>query len=382
MKEPIYVDHAATSPVHPSVAESMLPYMTTVFGNPSSIHSFGRKSRQVIDQARESIAKLIGAKESEIIFTSGGTEADNMAIVGVATANQHKGKHIITTSIEHHAVLHTCQTLEKQGFEVTYLSVNEAGVIDLNELKNAMRTDTILVTVMFGNNEVGTLQPIEEIAALLTEYDVYFHSDAVQAYGSVPIRVDQLKVDLLSVSAHKINGPKGVGFLYVREGTKLNPLTFGGEQERKRRAGTENVPGIVGLMNAMKISQSELQSKQIRFQEFQELFIQTLDEHQINYEINGKNAKRLPHILNLYFPGINIESFLVNLDLAGVAASSGSACTAGSIEPSHVLCALFGTESERTKASIRYSFGLGNTKEQIQIVAEETANIVKRLTRR
>jgi cysteine desulfurase len=382
MKEPIYVDHAATSPVHPIVAEQMLTFMTKTFGNPSSIHSFGRKSRQAIDDAREKIASAISAKESEIIFTSGGTEADNLAIVGTAFANKDRGQHIITTSIEHHAVLHTCQYLEKQGFEVTYLPVDRNGLIRIKDFTKALRDDTILVTIMLGNNEVGTVQPIEEIADLLMDHQAYLHTDAVQAFGAIPVNVDKLRVDLLSVSGHKINGPKGIGFLYVRDGTRLTTLSFGGEQERKRRAGTENVPGIVGLMHAVSLSQKELERRVETYKEYKEILISNFNKNDISYEVNGNKEQSLPHILNIYFPGINVESFLVNLDLAGIGASSGSACTAGSIEPSHVLVAMYGEESERGRASIRFSFGLGNTAEQIEIVAEETVRILQRLIRR
>lgn len=382
MKEAIYVDHAATSPVHPVVAERMLSFMTTTFGNPSSIHSFGRKSRQAIDIAREKIALSIGAKESEIIFTSGGTEADNLAIIGTALANSHKGKHIITTAIEHHAVLHSCEELEKQGFEVTYLPVGEDGRIQMNDFHMALRDDTILVTIMLGNNEVGTIQPIQEIANLLEGHPAYLHTDAVQAFGAISINVNECNVDLLSVSGHKINGPKGIGFLYVREGTRISSLTYGGEQERKRRAGTENVPGILGLAEAVSISQIDMENRQNTYIKYKDIFKSILNDKNISYEINGSEEHGLPHIFNLYFSGINVESFLVNLDLAGIAASSGSACTAGSIEPSHVIVAMFGKESDRGRSSIRYSFGLGNTDEQITKVAEETARIVQRLTRR
>ncbi|WP_246940700.1 cysteine desulfurase family protein [Bacillus pinisoli] len=382
MKEPIYVDHAATSPIHPVVANEMHTFMTTTFGNPSSIHSFGRKSRHALDEAREVIAKSIGAKESEIVFTSGGTEADNLAIVGIARANKDKGSHIITTSIEHHAVLHTCQFLEQQGFMLTYLPVGEDGVVSVEEVKKALRDDTILVTMMLGNNEVGSIQPIEEIAALLEDHQAYLHTDAVQAFGAIPVSVANLKVDALSVSGHKINGPKGTGFLYLKEGTKITSVTHGGEQERKRRAGTENVPGIFGLKHAVTLSLQEMEEKRDKYVEFKKILTTTFKEQEISFAINGHLDKTLPHIINIHFPGINVESFLVNLDLAGIAASSGSACTAGSIDPSHVLVAMYGEDSERGKTSIRFSFGLGNTKEQIQTVADETVKIVKRMTRR
>ncbi|MEH7223139.1 cysteine desulfurase family protein [Bacillus sp. JJ1566] len=376
----IYLDHAATSPMHPDVVESMLPYMTEVFGNPSSIHYFGRKGRHSVDEARQSIADSIHAKPNEIVFTSGGTEADNLAIMGTAYAMQGKGKHIITSVIEHHAVLHTCEHLEKQGFTITYLPVNETGIVSVKDVEAALTSETILVTIMFGNNEVGAIQPIKEIGELLQEHQAIFHTDAVQAYGLVDIDVNQYKIDLLSVSAHKINGPKGTGFLYMREGKKIAPLLFGGEQEKKRRAGTENVAGIIGLQAAVHIAKQTMSQKHTLYREFKHAFISILKEQDIAYEVNGDLSKSLPHVLNIYFPGTNVESMLVNLDLAGIAVSSGSACTAGSIEPSHVLVAMFGKDSDRITSSIRFSFGLGNTMDDIKTAANETAKIVKRLT--
>ncbi|WMT19300.1 cysteine desulfurase family protein [Parageobacillus toebii] len=376
----IYLDHAATSPVHPDVVERMIPFMTEVFGNPSSIHYFGRQSRQAVDEARTVVAKSIGAKESEIIFTSGGTEADNIALIGTAMANRHRGRHIITTMIEHHAVLRACEYLEKQGFEVTYLPVDEKGNVSLADVKAALRDDTILVSIMFANNEVGVLQPIGEIGELLKDHQAYFHTDAVQAYGLVPINVNDHHIDLLSVSSHKINGPKGIGALYVRETVKLSPLFYGGEQERKRRAGTENVAGIVGFAKAVEIAQETMNHKQQEYRLMREAMLSIFSESGISYYVNGNQDHCLPHIVNVAFPGTNVESMLVNLDLAGIAASSGSACTAGSIDPSHVLVAMFGKESERIRSSVRFSFGLGNTKEQIERAASETVKIVKRLT--
>jgi cysteine desulfurase len=376
----IYLDHAATSPVHPDVVERMIPFMTEVFGNPSSIHYFGRQSRQAVDEARTVVAKSIGAKESEIIFTSGGTEADNIALIGTAIANRHRGRHIITTMIEHHAVLRACEYLEKQGFEVTYLPVDEKGNVSLADVKAALRDDTILVSIMFANNEVGVLQPIGEIGELLKDHQAYFHTDAVQAYGLVPINVNDHHIDLLSVSSHKINGPKGIGALYVRETVKLSPLFYGGEQERKRRAGTENVAGIVGFAKAVEIAQETMNHKQQEYRSMREAMLSIFAESGISYYVNGNQDHCLPHIVNVAFPGTNVESMLVNLDLAGIAASSGSACTAGSIDPSHVLVAMFGKESERIRSSVRFSFGLGNTKEQIERAASETVKIVKRLT--
>lgn len=375
----IYLDHAATSPMHPQVIDKMMTVMTSEFGNPSSIHAFGRQARHILDESRATIAASIGAGRNEIIFTSGGTEADNTALIGVAEANKARGKHIITTAIEHHAILHTSEYLEKSGFEVTYLPVDEAGLISVEDLQAALREDTILVSVMFGNNEVGTIQPIAEIGQVLKGHQAYFHTDAVQAYGLIPINVNELGIDLLSVSAHKINGPKGIGFLYVRDGVKLQPHAYGGEQERKRRAGTESVPAIAGFAEAVKIAQQTMADKGKRYRAFKDIILAVFDQAGIQYDINGSLEKSLPHVLNISFPGTNVESMLVNLDLAGVAVSSGSACTAGSIDPSHVLVAMFGKHSERIKNSIRFSFGLNNTEEEITQAANETVKIVSRL---
>ncbi|MED3725438.1 cysteine desulfurase family protein [Priestia filamentosa] len=377
--EKIYIDHAATSPLHPSVIKVVTETMQTTFGNPSSIHSFGRESRHLLDESRQTMASSIGAKPDEIIFTSGGTEADNLAIIGTALHNKDKGMHIITTEIEHHAVLHACEYLEKQGFRVTYLPVDNKGRVSIEDIKAALTDETILVSIMMGNNEVGTMEPVEAIGALLKNHQAFFHTDAVQAYGVVPFRVDELGVDLLSVSSHKINGPKGLGFLYVRNSVSFTPLLYGGEQERKRRAGTENVPSIVGFAEAVKIAMDTLERRTEQYNEWKRLFIDTLVKEEVQFEVNGNPQFSLPHILNVSFEGVNIESLLVNLDLAGISASSGSACTAGSIEPSHVLVSLFGKGSERVTSSVRFSFGLGNTTEQIARAAYETAAIVKRL---
>lgn len=379
--EKIYIDHAATSPIHPRVAEEMLEVMKNTFGNPSSIHSFGREARRIVDESREVLAESIGAKPNEVIITSGGTEADNYALVGIAEAYQYKGKHIITTAIEHHAVLHTCEQLEKKGFHITYLPVDPDGRISLNDLQSALRDDTILVSIMFGNNEVGSLQPIAEIGEIIKNSSAFFHTDAVQAYGIIPINVNELKIDLLSVSAHKLNGPKGIGFLYVREGISPAPRFFGGEQERKRRPGTENVAAIAGFKEAVRVSQAEMDDKSKRYSQFKSLLIEKLHELNVPFEQNSILEKSLPHVLNLSFPGTNVEAMLVNLDLAGIAASSGSACTAGSIDPSHVLVAMFGKDSERIRNSIRFSFGLYNTEEEIVYVARELSKIVNRLTK-
>lgn len=375
----IYFDHAATSPVHPDVVKTMSTVLADTFGNPSSIHSYGRKARFVIDEARHTIAKSIGAQFSEVIFTSGGTEADNLAITGIAHAKKNQGKHIITTTIEHHAGLHTCQHLEKEGFEVTYLQPDETGLIHVDDVKAALRADTILVTIMFGNNEVGTLQPIKEIGQVLVEHQAYFHTDAVQAYGVKEMNVNELNIDLLSLSAHKINGPKGVGCLYVRKGTLIQPLTVGGEQELKRRAGTENVASIAGFAKAVQIAIATMEERVRFYDQLVDRFIQELEAKKIDFHINGTREQSLPHILNISFPGKDVESFLTNLDMAGIAASSGSACTAGSLEPSHVLSAMFGKESERTRNSIRFSFGLGNTLEQVAQATTKIAKIVHKV---
>ncbi|MFJ5715484.1 cysteine desulfurase family protein [Neobacillus sp. NPDC093127] len=377
--ERIYLDHAATTPMHPRVTGKMLEVMNSTFGNPSSIHSYGREARHHIDLARAALARSIGAKESEIIFTGGGTEADNMALFGVTESYQHNGRHIITTQIEHHAVLHACKKLEKMGFEVTYLPVDETGRISLEDLQAALRDDTILVSVMYGNNEVGTIQPITEIGELLKNHQAIFHTDAVQAYGVEIIDVNESLIDLLSVSAHKINGPKGTGFLYSRSTVKMAPRLFGGDQERKRRAGTENVAAIAGFHEAVLIASEERGAKRKRFIGFKEDFLQKLRELDVEFEINGLLEFSLPHVLNLSFPGTSVEPMLVNLDLAGIAVSSGSACTAGSIEPSHVLVAMFGKQSERLINSIRFSFGFNTTTEEIIKAAEETARVVSRL---
>jgi cysteine desulfurase len=379
--ERIYLDHAATTPMHPDVLAEMVKVMEAEFGNPSSIHHFGREARKILDDTRDELAKSIGTKGNNIIFTSGGTEADNLAIIGYAENNRSKGQHIITTQIEHHAVLHSCEELEKRGFEVTYLPVDENGQVSMDSFEEALRDDTILVTIMYGNNEVGTIQPIKEIGERLADHQAVFHTDAVQAYGIEKLDVDELKVDLLSVSAHKINGPKGIGFLFIRNGVQLARQLFGGEQERKRRAGTENVAAIAGFRKAVQLSQMELEAKRSFYNDLRNSFINQLETRGTSFQLNGLLDKSLPHILNLSFPGTNVEAMLVNLDLSGIAASSGSACTAGSIDPSHVLVAMFGKDDDKLTNSIRFSFGLHNTEEQIEKAAEETAKIVGRLAK-
>lgn len=371
----IYLDHAATSPMHPEVAETFSQALQTVYGNPSSMHGTGRIARKALDDARRVFARSINANDPEIIFTSGGTEADNLAIFG--TAAKKPGGHIITSAVEHHAVLHACEKLEREGYRVTYLPVDENGLVRAEDVKNALASDTILVTIMLGNNEVGTVQPIEEIGQLLKDTDAVFHTDAVQAYGVLPIDVEKLQVDLLSVSAHKLNGPKGTGFLYQRKGNALTPLLYGGEQERKRRAGTENVPAIAAFAKAVEIALATMDEKAAHYMEYKQAFKDVLTEQNVDFNENGINT--LPHILNISIPGMDIESFLVNLDIAGISASSGSACTAGSMDPSHVLVAMYGGQAEQLRNSIRFSFGHGLDVQQVQEAAMKTAQICKRL---
>lgn len=377
----IYLDHAATTPVHPMAAEKMGAIMEEIYGNPSSIHAYGRQARQVLDDARAKIARTIEANVNEIVFTSGGTEADNVAIIGAAYANRDKGKHVITSAIEHHAVLHACQFLEREGFEITYIQPDQNGLIHPSEVERALRNDTILVTIMFANNEVGTIQPIKEVGSLLKDHQAYFHTDAVQAYGTENMDVNDLNVNLMAISSHKINGPKGVGCLYIKNGTRIDPLFYGGEQELKRRPGTENLVSIAGFAEAASITYGRLKEKGRLYRQLKDEFIKTLDAEKIDFVINGSVEQTIPHILNISFPGTDVESMLVNLDITGIAASSGSACTAGSVEPSHVLTAMFGNGSERARNSIRFSFGFGNTLEQVVEAAEKTADIVRRLTR-
>lgn len=376
----IYLDHAATTPMASEVVSVMTEAMQQTFGNASSIHAAGRESRKQLDAARSVLAASIGAKPGEIIFTSGGTEADNMAIFGTAEARKSDGKHIITTQIEHHAVLHACAELEKQGFTVTYLPVDAQGAVAVSDVAAALRDDTILVTIMYGNNEVGTIQPIAEIGELLADHQATFHTDAVQAYGLEAIDVETLKVDLLSVSAHKINGPKGIGFLYQKTGTKVGNLLFGGAQEKKRRAGTENVPAAVGFAKAAELASAARHENRAKYNEFKHCLIKQFDEAKISYKVNGM-LDGLPHVLNVSFDGTDVESFLINLDMAGVLVSSGSACTAGAVDPSHVLVAMFGAEAGELRTSIRFSFGQGLTLEAVEEAGKRTAAIVQRLVK-
>lgn len=369
-----YFDHSATTPMRPEVLEAMTPYLLEQYGNPSSVHAAGRSARAAIDKARRQIAQELNAKPTELIFTSGGTESDNYAIFGAAEAAREKGRHLITTRFEHHAVLRAFEELEKQGYDVTYLDVQTTGVVSLDALQEAVREDTTLVSIMFGNNEVGTIQPIAAIGQFLRERGILFHTDAVQVFGKQAIDVEALQVDLLSASGHKINGPKGIGLLYVRTGVKLATQTYGGEQERKRRAGTENVPGIVGLAKALELMIAERDQQQDHIKQLRSVLLTRLDESGVTYEVNG--VEGLPNVLNLYFPQIEIEPFLIMLDMRQMAVSSGSACTAGSVEPSHVLSAMYG-EDERTRASVRISFGHGNELAQVELLAQALQDVVK-----
>lgn len=376
-----YFDHAATTPVHPRVVEAMTPYLTQVFGNPSSVHGIGREARKALEGARDVIADFLDAEPQSLIFTGGGTEADNLAIIGGAMAQRERGRHVITSQVEHHAVLHACEHLEQMGFDVTYLPVDETGSVRLSDLKQAVRPDTVLVSIMYGNNEVGTIEPIEEIGTFLREKGIIFHTDAVQAFGVLPVRVKQLPVDMLSVSAHKINGPKGVGALYVNKKVPLAPTVHGGSQERKRRAGTENLAGIVGFAEAVKIVAEEMDDRVAKYNRIKETMLSVWNDAGIAYHVNGHPEHVMPHILNVSFPGIQTETMLMNLDLAGIAAASGSACTSGSLELSHVLKAMC-LADEIANSAIRFSFGITNSVDEALAAARKIAAIVERLVRR
>jgi len=359
--------------------EAMLPYCRDIYGNASSIHQFGRAARTAIDEARAKVASLLGAaKPEEIIFTSGGTEADNFAIRGAVSALRSKGDHIITSSVEHHAVLNVCKALEKEGFKVTYVNVDKDGIVDTNELKKAITDKTILITIMYANNEVGTIEPIGEIGAIARERGVCFHSDAVQAAGKIPFELKDLNIDLASVSAHKIYGPKGVGALYIRKGTKISPQMLGGHHEMGRRAGTENVAGIVGFGKAAELAKKELTGEARALTALRDRLHKGITGTIEDVTLNGHPAKRLPNTLNVRFKYLEGESIILNLDMEGVAVSTGSACTSGSLEPSHVLTAM-GVDPADTQGSIRFSLGRDNTKEDIDYVLEVLPPIIKRL---
>lgn len=378
MKKRIYLDYSATTPIKKEVLDEMMPYFSELYGNPSSIHSFGREAKKALDFARDRIAKAIGATSKEIFFTGGGSEADNWAIKGIAYANRQKGNHIITTKTEHHAVLHVCQYLEKNGFEVTYLDVDEYGIIDLNQLREAITDKTILITIMFVNNEIGTIQPIKEIGKVAKERGIYFHTDAVQALGNVSIDVKELGVDLMNFSSHKIYGPKGVGAIYIKKGVKLHPLIHGGAQERKRRAGTENVSAIVGFGKAVELAVENLDGHIAHLNKLRDKLIKGIQENIDYVKLNGHPTERHPGNVHVCFEFIEGESLLLSLDMVGIAGSSGSACTSGSLDPSHVLMAI-GLTHEIAHGSLRLTVGDFTTEEDIDYVIENLKVIVDRL---
>lgn len=376
----IYLDHAATTPIIPEVLAAMEPYLKDYYGNPSSVYSLGQRAAHAVNEAREKVARAIGAKEEEIIFTSGGSEADNTAIKGVVFALQNKGKHIVTSKIEHPAILSTCEQLEKHfGFEVTYLDVDKEGFVDPEDVRKALRQDTILVSIMLANNEIGTIEPIKEISRIVKERDIYFHTDAVQAMGQIPIDVNELGIDLLSLSSHKINGPKGMGALYVKRGVKLLPLIAGGAQERNRRAGTENVAGIVGFAKAMELASEKLEENVAFLRKLRNKLINGIEKNIDHVILNGpRDEHRLPNNVNFSFRYIEGESILLNLDMLGIAASSGSACSSGSLDPSHVLLAI-GHSHETAHGSLRLSLGKGNTEEEIDYVIDILPGIINKI---
>ena len=374
----IYLDNAATTKTAPEVVDAMLPYFSEYYGNASTIYSLGAESKKAMDHARQTIADSLGAKPEEIYFTAGGSESDNWALKATAEAYASKGKHIITTKIEHHAILHTCEYLEKRGFEITYLNVDRDGLISLDELKAAIRPDTILISVMFANNEIGTIEPIAEIGEIAKAHGVLFHTDAVQAYAQVPINVDEMHIDMLSASGHKLNGPKGIGFLYIRKGVKIRSFVHGGAQERSRRAGTENIPGIVGLGAAVERAMRIMDTKTRKEIELRDYLIGRLENEIPHCWLNGHRTKRLPNNINFSFLFIEGESMLIMLDMKGICASSGSACTSGSLDPSHVLLAI-GLKHEEAHGSLRLTLSEESTKEEMDIVAEEVKKIVQRL---
>ena len=374
----IYLDYAATTPVHPEVIKAMLPYFSDAFGNPSSLYSYGLEARQAIEAARNKVAESIGAKNEEIVFTGGGSEADNFAIKGVADANSRKGNHIITSVIEHHAVLVTCKFLEKRGFKVTYLPVDKYGLVDPESVRKAITDKTILISIMHANNEIGTLQPIGEIGKIARKAKIYFHTDAVQTVGHIPVNVNELKVDMLSFSAHKLYGPKGVGVLYIRKGTKVTSLIHGGEQEQGRRAGTENVPGIVGLGKAIELAGLDIANETARLITLRNVLIKGILEKIEHSRLNGHPEQRLPNNVNVSVDFIEGESTCLNLDLEGICISTGSACSSSDAEPSHVLLAI-GLSHEQARSSLRFTMGRLTTAEDIERVLEVLPRTVARL---
>ncbi len=378
MEKVIYLDNAATTKTAPEVVEAMTPYFTEYYGNASSIYSLGTQAKKAVSQARETIAESLRAEPNEIYFTAGGSEADNWAVKATAEAYASKGRHIITSAIEHHAVLHTCKYLEQKGFEVTYIGVDENGILKIEELKAAVRPDTILITVMFANNEIGTIQPVKEIGEIAKEKGILFHTDAVQAYGQIPIDVDEYHIDMLSASGHKLNGPKGTGFLYIRKGIKTRSFIHGGQQERGRRAGTENVPGIVGLAAAVKRAFAIMEEKTKKEIALRDRLIERIKKEIPYCRLNGDEKKRLPNNVNFSFQFIEGESLLIMLDMKGICASSGSACTSGSLDPSHVLLAI-GLAHETAHGSLRLTVSEENTMEEMDRTVDCIKEIIERL---
>lgn len=378
MKKMIYLDNAATTKPAEEVLDAMMPYYKEYYGNPSSVYEFASVSKKAISQSREIIAKALGSAENEIYFTAGGSESDNWALKAAAEAYKAKGNHIITTKIEHHAILHTAEYLEKNGCEVTYLDVDENGVVKLEELKKAIRPTTILISVMFANNEIGTIQPVKEIGEIAREHGILFHTDAVQAFGQLPINVDEYNIDMLSASAHKLNGPKGIGFLYIRKGIKIRSFVHGGAQERKRRAGTENVPGIAGFGKAVELACASMEKRTAKERELRDYVIERVLKEVPYTRLNGDYTKRLPNNINFSFQFIEGESLLIMLDMEGICCSSGSACTSGSLDPSHVLLAI-GLPHEVAHGSLRMTLGEENTKEEMDFVVDAVKRIVERL---
>lgn len=374
----VYLDHAGTTPLHPDVYTLMCEVMKDTFGNPSSIHSFGREAKKLVDKARQQVAGLIGANPREIIFTSGGTEADNLAVLGIAAARRQKGNHIITSSIEHPAVLNTCKYLAENGYKVTFLPVDHYGLVDPREVRKAIRPETILITIMHANNEIGTIEPIEEIGRIAREYEIVFHTDAVQTVGKIPVKVDDLGVDLLSLSSHKIYGPKGVGALYKRNGVRLLPVLHGGGQERRLRSGTENTIGIIGFGKAAEIASQDLEAEYNRTKELRDKLVQGIYAQIPDVRYNGHPERRLPHNVNFSFSYIEGESMLLSLDMQGIAASSGSACSSHTLKPSHVLTAI-GLPYELIHGSLRMTLGRANDADDIDYVLEVLPGIVARL---
>lgn len=378
MSDLIYLDHAATTAVHPDVLKEMLPYFTDRFGNPSSVYGFAANNKNKLTEARETIAGALGAKPEEIYFTAGGSESDNWALKCTAEAYGVHGGHIITTKIEHHAILHTCKYLQNRGYDVTYLDVDENGLVDLNTLEAAIRPDTFLISIMFANNEIGTIEPIKEIGEIAHRHGILFHTDAVQAFGQIPIHVDGMNIDMLSASGHKFNGPKGIGFLYIKKGLKLKSFIHGGQQERGRRAGTENVPGIVGIAKACEIAMAEMEERMKKETELRDYLIERILKEIPYTRLNGHSKKRLPNNVNISFQFVEGESILIMLDMAGICASSGSACTSGSVDPSHVLLAI-GLPHEIAHGSLRLTIGYENTKEEMDTFVDNLKRIITNL---